>query len=197
MPPSPEDLEEPVATFNDVADLVDCGPHRVDGGLSDRRFKAVIPDIYVSDFADVYASRVPMSTKSFADLQKLRDQLPPGPKQPEKPAPKGPARAVVRLERKHRGGKEVTLVEKLELKGDALATWCGSSSRRSGAAARWMAMRSCCRAISPAAARAADREGRRQGHRLRLVELPWGRQLPRERKICWQIAGFDAVRRRE
>jgi translation initiation factor 1 len=63
---------------------------------------------------------------SFASLQKLRDSLPPGPKQPE-PAPvekKGPARAVVRLERKHRGGKEVTLVEKLELKPDALATWC-------------------------------------------------------------------------
>ncbi len=66
-----------------------------------------------------------MSTKSFADLQKLRDQLPPGPKQPEKVVEKkGPARAVVRLERKHRGGKEVTLVEKLELKADALATWC-------------------------------------------------------------------------
>jgi len=30
----------------------------------------------------------------------------------------------LRLERKHRGGKEVTIVEKLELKADALATWC-------------------------------------------------------------------------
>jgi len=40
---------------------------------------------------------------------------------PATPAP--PARAVVRLERKGRGGKEVTIVEKLELPADALATW--------------------------------------------------------------------------
>jgi translation initiation factor 1 len=60
----------------------------------------------------------------FAGLEKLRDQLPPGPKPPPAPEKKGPARAVVRLERKHRGGKEVTIVEKLELRGDALATWC-------------------------------------------------------------------------
>jgi translation initiation factor 1 len=63
---------------------------------------------------------------SFASLQRLRDSLPPGPQDPvaPPPQPKGPARAVVRLERKHRGGKEVTIVEKLELKPDALATWC-------------------------------------------------------------------------
>ena len=63
---------------------------------------------------------------SFASLQRLRESLPPGPAnavQPP-PPPKGPARAVVRLERKHRGGKEVTIVEKLELEADALATWC-------------------------------------------------------------------------
>jgi translation initiation factor 1 len=60
----------------------------------------------------------------FAGLEKLRDSLPPGPKPPEPPKPKGPARAVVRLERKHRGGKEVTIVEKLELSPEALATWC-------------------------------------------------------------------------
>jgi translation initiation factor 1 len=30
----------------------------------------------------------------------------------------------VRLERKGRGGKEVTVIEKLELTGDALDTWC-------------------------------------------------------------------------
>jgi translation initiation factor 1 len=70
-----------------------------------------------------------MTTKrdsSFASLARLRDSLPPGPAKPAEPAaaPKGPARAVVRLERKHRGGKEVTVVEKLELKPDALATWC-------------------------------------------------------------------------
>jgi len=60
----------------------------------------------------------------FAELAKLRDQLPPGPPPPPKPEPKGPARAVVRLERKHRGGKEVTIVEKLGLPARALETWC-------------------------------------------------------------------------
>ncbi len=55
---------------------------------------------------------------SFAALEKLRAQLPVGNVPPEKPAPvekPGPARAVVRLERKHRRGKEVTIVEKLAL----------------------------------------------------------------------------------
>lgn len=68
-----------------------------------------------------------MTTKrdsSFAALQALRDSLPPGPKPNEKPAPKGPARAVVRLEKKHRRGKEVTVVEKLDLAPAALETWC-------------------------------------------------------------------------
>jgi translation initiation factor 1 len=62
----------------------------------------------------------------FSSLQKLRDGLPVGPKSVEPIAPvgPGPARAVVRYERKHRGGKEVTVVEKLELKPAALATWC-------------------------------------------------------------------------
>ena len=60
----------------------------------------------------------------FAELAKLRDQLPPGPapKQPE--APRGPARAVVRLERKQRRGKEVTVIEKLALPPRELETWC-------------------------------------------------------------------------
>lgn len=35
----------------------------------------------------------------------------------------GPARAVVRLERKGRGGKEVTIVEKLELPAPELLRW--------------------------------------------------------------------------
>ena len=30
----------------------------------------------------------------------------------------------MRYERKHRGGKEVTVVEKLELRSDELARWC-------------------------------------------------------------------------
>jgi len=64
----------------------------------------------------------------FASLAKLRDQLPEGPKVDAAPAApkqkKGPARAVVRYERKHRGGKEVTIVDKLELAEPELTTWC-------------------------------------------------------------------------
>src|SRR5688572_13745131 len=63
----------------------------------------------------------------FAALEHLRDQLPKGPAAPT-PAPtatpKGPARAVVRIERKGRGGKEVTIVEKLGLKEADLERWC-------------------------------------------------------------------------
>src|SRR5947209_18773254 len=38
-------------------------------------------------------------------------------------APKPPAKAVVRMERKGRGGKEVTVVEQLELKPKELEEW--------------------------------------------------------------------------
>ena len=60
----------------------------------------------------------------FAGLAARRDELPPG-RAPAPPAkqPTGPARAVVRLERKGRGGKEVTVVEKLELKPVELERW--------------------------------------------------------------------------
>jgi translation initiation factor 1 len=68
------------------------------------------------------------STSPFAALEQMRDRLPVGTRVPERetvPAvPKGPARAVVRLERKGRGGKEVTVVDKLELSASALETWC-------------------------------------------------------------------------
>lgn len=61
----------------------------------------------------------------FASLEKLRDQLPAGTQKPAPAEPKrGPARAVVRYERKHRGGKEVTVVEKLELPPAELERWC-------------------------------------------------------------------------
>jgi translation initiation factor 1 len=61
----------------------------------------------------------------FASLQKLRDQLPKGEVvEPVAPVKRGPTRAVVRYERKHRGGKEVTVVEKLELGDRDLAQWC-------------------------------------------------------------------------
>ncbi len=48
-----------------------------------------------------------------ASLGPLPEGPPPAPK--EAAAPKGPARAVVRMERKGRGGKEVTVIEQLEL----------------------------------------------------------------------------------
>jgi translation initiation factor 1 len=73
----------------------------------------------------------------FAALAGLRDALPPGPA----PAPaateppraaSGPARAVVRIERKGRGGKEVTRVEKLGLDEDGLARWCSELKKALG-----------------------------------------------------------------
>ena len=65
----------------------------------------------------------------FAALDKLRAQLPPGEPPKPKPAPppvvvKPPARAVVRYERKGRGGREATVIEKLELAPDELERWC-------------------------------------------------------------------------
>lgn len=53
----------------------------------------------------------------FASLGLKREELPAGPAPAPLKAeePKGPARAVVRMERKGRGGKEVTVVEQLGL----------------------------------------------------------------------------------
>ncbi len=66
------------------------------------------------------------SSSPFAALDALRAALPPG---PPKPPPKlvetkPPVRAVVRYERKGRGGKEVTVVEKLALPAKELEAWC-------------------------------------------------------------------------
>lgn len=65
----------------------------------------------------------------FAALDKLRDSLPPGPAPAPEPAAapavvKSPARAVVRMERKGRGGKEATIIEKLALAPAELEAWC-------------------------------------------------------------------------
>lgn len=64
----------------------------------------------------------------FAALAAKREELPMGPAVPvaapvSKPEPKGPARAVVRMERKGRGGKEVTVVEHLELPVPQREVW--------------------------------------------------------------------------
>ena len=74
---------------------------------------------------DVCSPALAMTTKKgpFDALQSLRDRLPPGTPPPQ-PIARGPARAVVRLERKHRRGKEVTVVDKLGLSADELARWC-------------------------------------------------------------------------
>ena len=59
----------------------------------------------------------------FGALRGKLGDLPAGPA-PRTPAPpKGPARAVVRMERKGRGGKEVTVIEQLELPPRELEAW--------------------------------------------------------------------------
>jgi len=72
----------------------------------------------------------PPRDSPFAGLAGLRDGLPPGPAAPATPAPAakpaqkpGPARAVVRMERKGRGGKEATIIEKLALPPAELERW--------------------------------------------------------------------------
>jgi translation initiation factor 1 len=58
----------------------------------------------------------------FAALREKLQDLPVGPA-PREAKAKGPARAVVRMERKRRGGKEVTVIEQLELKPADLDAW--------------------------------------------------------------------------
>jgi translation initiation factor 1 len=70
----------------------------------------------------------PAFASPFAGLAGLRESLPSAPQQSApapKPAPekKGPARAVVRREKKGRGGKEVTVVEHLGLNPRDLEVW--------------------------------------------------------------------------
>jgi translation initiation factor 1 len=59
----------------------------------------------------------------FGALKQELGELPRGPEGPQPKAAKGPARAVVRLERKGRGGKEVTVVEQLGLGPRDLEEW--------------------------------------------------------------------------
>jgi translation initiation factor 1 len=70
---------------------------------------------------------------------KLRERLPagweppaPAPAAPAPAAPSAPARAVVRLERKGRGGKEATVVEKLGLAPEPLERWLDEAKRALG-----------------------------------------------------------------
>lgn len=61
----------------------------------------------------------------FAGLAVLRDTLPVQvrPESPTRAGPKPPPRAVVRYERKGRGGKEATLIEQLTLSPAERAEW--------------------------------------------------------------------------
>jgi translation initiation factor 1 len=75
----------------------------------------------------------------FASLGKLKESLPEGSAPPAPvaaasapKAAKGPARAVVRYERKGRGGKEATVVEQLGLPPKQLETWLKELKQRLG-----------------------------------------------------------------
>ncbi|MDP1915273.1 MAG: translation initiation factor [Myxococcales bacterium] len=61
----------------------------------------------------------------FAALQGLKDALPPGPppKAPKEKEKKAPPKAVVRMERAGRNGKEVTVIEQLALSPKDRETW--------------------------------------------------------------------------
>lgn len=80
----------------------------------------------------------PAAAKPFNDaFSSLRERLPEGPSPSAAdpataPAPRLPARAVVRLERKGRAGKEATIVEKLELEPAELTRWADELKRALG-----------------------------------------------------------------
>jgi translation initiation factor 1 len=88
-----------------------------------------------------------MSNNPFSKLAALRESLPEGaaptsasnddaPAQSaharDAKAKKGPTRAVLRYERKGRGGKEVTLVEQLALDAAGLEAWCRDARKALG-----------------------------------------------------------------
>lgn len=80
-----------------------------------------------------------LTSNPFAGLASLRETLPPSEppppvaiEQPEPPTPRGPARAVVRYQRKGRGGKEATIVEQLGLSPEQLELWCREFKRALG-----------------------------------------------------------------
>jgi translation initiation factor 1 len=74
----------------------------------------------------------------FAKLAEKLPDLPSAPPPPvarapaAKPPKPPPARAVVRIERKGRGGKEATVIEKLALPPKELAAWADALKRSLG-----------------------------------------------------------------
>jgi translation initiation factor 1 len=79
-----------------------------------------------------------LPSNPFAKLETLRDQLPSreivGTQSNSAAAKisKGPARAVIRYEKKGRGGKMVTAIEKLGLTAVDLERWCSELKRELG-----------------------------------------------------------------
>src|SRR5690554_2986637 len=82
-----------------------------------------------------------LTSNPFAALANLRDQLPKAEPAADDPTPadetppikaRGPARAVVRYQRKGRGGKEATIVEQLGLSPELLDEWCREFKRALG-----------------------------------------------------------------
>ena len=61
--------------------------------------------------------------KVLGRLKDLPQHKPPAEARPAREPAIGPARAVVRMERKGRGGKEITAVEQLGIKPAQLETW--------------------------------------------------------------------------
>ena len=84
--------------------------------------------------------QTPLASSPFASLGGLRADLPraeePPPEaaadRPAEPAAPPPRRAVVRFTRKGRGGKEVTLVQHLDLPPDELDRWLSQLKRALG-----------------------------------------------------------------
>jgi translation initiation factor 1 len=78
-----------------------------------------------------------LSHNPFAALAGRREDLPAGeeeaaPTEAPARAPKPPQKATVRLERKGRGGKEVTLVEGLGLPPEELSRWLADCKQALG-----------------------------------------------------------------
>ncbi|MBA3544955.1 MAG: translation initiation factor [Nannocystis sp.] len=76
-----------------------------------------------------------LTANPFAALTGLRDELPVGEAPPPAettPSPPAPARAVIRYQRKGRGGKEATIVEQLNLSPEQAEAWCSEIKRTLG-----------------------------------------------------------------
>lgn len=79
---------------------------------------------------------MPIKPNPFAKLDAMRSRLPskdiaPAPAVAPR-APKPPARAVVRYEKKGRAGKMVTAIDKLGLSPSELERWCSELKRELG-----------------------------------------------------------------